>query len=128
MVQPFVDAVETTGETGTYVFGGHVSHAIRKGGILTAGRPATEELDHGSHLLVGPKPVDPDLAAFASRVLAASPPVLYARVDTVPGPDGSPVLMELEIAEPYLFLEHAAPAAADLFASAVAHWLGTGNF
>ena len=128
MVQPFVDAVESTGETGTYVFGGTVSHAIRKGGILKAGRPATEELDHGSHLLVGPKPVDPDLAAFASRVLATSPPVLYARVDTVPGSDGRPVLMELEVTEPYLFLEHASAAAADLFASAVADWLRNGNF
>lgn len=127
MVQPFVDAVETTGETGTYVFGGEVSHAIRKGGILTTGRPATENLDHGSHLLVGPKAVDPDLAAFALRVLATSPRVLYARVDTVPGPDGGPVLMELEITEPYLFLEHASPASADLFASAVADWLRGGD-
>ena len=127
MIQPYLASVDTTGETGTYVFGGEVSHAIRKGGILTTGRPATENLDHGSHLLVGPKAVDPDLAAFALRVLATSPRVLYARVDTVPGPDGGPVLMELEITEPYLFLEHASPASADLFASAVADWLRGGD-
>ena len=30
-------------------------------------------------------------------------PLLYARVDVAPGPDGDPVLMELELIEPSLF-------------------------
>jgi hypothetical protein len=123
MVQPYVDAVDSTGETGTYVFGGEVSHAIRKGAILESGRAATTEMDAGSHQRVGPAPVDADLATFAEQVLAASPPVLYARVDTVPGPDGAPMLMELEVTEPFLFLEHDPPAA-DRYAAAVAAWLG----
>ena len=32
---------------------------------------------------------------------------LYARVDMVAGPDGSPVLMELEAVEPNLYLDQA---------------------
>ncbi|MEY2566772.1 MAG: hypothetical protein QOE35_1301 [Actinomycetota bacterium] len=127
MVQPYLDAVDTTGETGTYVFGGEVSHAIRKGGILESGRAATAQMDAGSHQLVGPASVTPELAAFAQRVLAASPGVLYARVDTVPGPGGVPLLIELEVTEPFLFLEHDPPAA-DRFAAAVAGWLAAGNF
>ena len=32
--------------------------------------------------------------------------LLYARVDLVPGPDASPLLLELELVEPSLFLGH----------------------
>jgi hypothetical protein len=124
MIQPYLPSVDTTGETGTYVFGGEVSHAIRKGGILQEGRAPLDELDLGSHQQVGPSTVDPALAAFAGRVLTAAPPVLYARVDTVPDADGEPLLIELEVTEPYLFLVHAPPAA-DRFAAAVADWLAT---
>ena len=30
--------------------------------------------------------------------------LLYARVDLIPGPDGEPLLIELELTEPSLFL------------------------
>ena len=59
--------------------------------------------------------------AVARQALAAVPhdgPLLYARVDLVPGPDG-PLLMELELTEPSLFLRWA-PGSADRFARAVA--------
>jgi hypothetical protein len=124
MLQPYLPSVDSAGETGTYVFGGEVSHAIRKGGILVEGRSASDSLDAGSHQQVGPRPVDPELVGFARHVLSAVPPVLYARVDTVPGPDGEPLLIELEVTEPYLFLEHDPPAA-DRFAAAVAAWLSS---
>lgn len=125
LVQPFVSTVETAGETGTYVFGGEVSHAIRKMGILDPGAPPADAPTASSVDRVGPAPVDPALAAFALRVLEASPgPCLYARVDTVPGPSsGEPLLMELEVTEPYLFLA-GQPGAADRFAAAVTRWLG----
>jgi len=125
MVQPYL-AVIDSGETGTYVFGGAVSHAIRKRPVLEAIRSPRDDMSAGAHQLVGPAAVDPRLATFAMRVLAASPPVLYGRVDTVAGDDGEPVLMELEVTEPYLFLEHA-PEGADRFAAAVARWLSEGG-
>jgi hypothetical protein len=125
MVQPFLPTVETVGETGTYVFGGAVSHAIRKMGVLDAGAAPLAEPSGGSIDRVGPVLVDPDLARFALDVLEASPgPCLYARVDTVPGPDGRPLLMELEVTEPYFFLDRS-PGAAAKFAAAAADWLAT---
>jgi glutathione synthase/RimK-type ligase-like ATP-grasp enzyme len=128
MIQPFVPSVDTVGETGTYVFGGGVSHAIRKGGVLQEGAPASPDLNMGSVDTVTGQPLDPSLAAFAQNVLAAGPgPCLYARVDTVADEDGSPLLMELEVAEPYLFLARTQDpdAAADRFANAVTAWLAT---
>lgn len=126
MVQPFLPAVETAGETGTYVFGGAVTHAIRKMGMLDAGEGPDADRTAAQVSRVGPARVDADLARFALEVLEASPgPCLYARVDTVPDPDGKPLLMELEVTEPYFFLAHA-PAAAARFAAATADWLSAG--
>ncbi len=123
MVQPYLASIDTEWETGTYVFGDEVSHAISKGPIL---HPETDPVDDMSNALLQPaKPstLDPELAAFALRVVEAAPPLLYARVDTAPGPDGEVLLLELEATEPFLFLDHAPPAA-DRFAAAAARWLG----
>ena len=49
--------------------------------------------------------------ALASRVLdAVEGPLLYARVDMAPGPDGDPLVMELELIEPSLFFAESARA------------------
>ena len=45
--------------------------------------------------------------------------LLYARVDLIPGPDGDPVLVELELTEPSLFLGYA-DGAPDRLATAIA--------
>jgi hypothetical protein len=45
--------------------------------------------------------------------------LLYARVDMVPGPDGEPLLMELELTEPSMFMV-TAPGSPDRFAAAIA--------
>jgi len=122
MIQPYVPSVDKEGETGTYVFGGRVSHAIRKGTILESSRPPSHDLADASLESVRPTLVDPELSGFALRVLETAPPVLYARVDTAPGVDGQPILLELELTEPYLFLA-LAPHGAGNFARAVASWL-----
>jgi hypothetical protein len=61
--------------------------------------------------------------ALAENVLAAVPPrlgpMLYARVDLIPGPDGEPMLIEVELTEPSLFLGFA-DGAAERFAEAIA--------
>ena len=44
--------------------------------------------------------------------------LLYARVDLLPGRDGAPLVIEVELTEPSLFLT-AVPAAADRFAAAI---------
>ena len=61
----------------------------------------------------------PSEIAFAENVLAVLPEMpLYARVDLVPGLDGKPMLMELELVEPSLFLSFDAAAPA-VFADAI---------
>jgi hypothetical protein len=62
-------------------------------------------------------------AAVARAALAAVPGggerLFDARVDLVPGPGGEPVVLELELLEPSLFLTHA-PGAAGRLAAAIA--------
>ncbi len=45
-----------------------------------------------------------DVAARALQAVPDAPELLYARVDLVDGPDGDPLVMELELVEPNLFL------------------------
>jgi hypothetical protein len=96
LVQPYLPAVEGHGERSLVFIDGELTHAVRK-----APRFAGEDVS-----ITGPLPVSGDEAALARAALAAAPePVLYARVDVAPGPDGRPVLMELELIEPALFFE-----------------------
>jgi glutathione synthase/RimK-type ligase-like ATP-grasp enzyme len=102
MVQPYLPEIERSGEVSLIFFGGAFSHAISKrpqpgdfrvqpefDGIITAYRP------------------DEDEHEAAARILAAvDEPLLYARIDLVRGLDGAPRLIELELIEPDLYLEH----------------------
>jgi hypothetical protein len=126
MVQPYLGAVDTAGETGLVHLGGPFSHAFRKGALLDLmggpvdGLYAREE--------ISPRTPSPDELDLARHVLAAAQrctagPFLYARVDLLPGPDGTPVLLELELTEPSFFLA-TDPAAADRFAAACLQGLG----
>ncbi|MGC0210700.1 ATP-grasp domain-containing protein [Streptomyces levis] len=105
MVQPYLTAVDTHGERALQFFGGRLLHAGVKGAVLTPGTPY--DADKVAH--PGIRRWDPTAAelALAERALAAvpgDPELLYARVDLATGPDGEPLLMELELIEPNLFL------------------------
>lgn len=121
VVQPFLDAVETYGERCLVFVEGVFSHAVRKNPITQGGRWAG--LPEGT-------PVDADDAerAAAERVLAASGlgPLLYARVDLVRDDAGEPRLLELELAEPTLFLADA-PAGLARLTAAIARRAGVGE-
>ncbi|GAA3427050.1 ATP-grasp domain-containing protein [Streptosporangium sandarakinum] len=114
MVQPYLDMVEAEGETSLLYFGGRFSHAVRRSAALAAGS-ATDRQNSRAELR------DPaaDQVALAERVLGELPDLLYARVDMVRLADGTPVLIELELTEPYLFLRYA-PGAAERLARALA--------
>ena len=116
MVQPYLDAVDVDGETAVLVFDGVVSHAIRKGALLTPGGGIGAPSDYREHI-VARSPTAAEVAV-AEQVLAVvrgwGDELLYARVDLLPGP----VLVELEVTEPSLFLRHSEGAAQRL-ASAV---------
>ncbi|MFC4529645.1 ATP-grasp domain-containing protein [Sphaerisporangium dianthi] len=112
MVQPYLDMVETEGETSLVYIGGRFSHARRRAAMLADAVPA----DHRS--IPGRDP-EPDQFALAERVLAeVEADLLYARVDLVRLPDGTPALIELELTEPYLFLS-TTPGAADRLTEAL---------
>ncbi|WP_128381398.1 ATP-grasp domain-containing protein [Streptomyces cavernae] len=106
MVQPYVRNVDVTGERALQFFGGRFLHANRKGAVLAPGIAYDE--DKVSHPGVAPWQATEAELALAERALGAvpgSPELLYARVDVVDGDDGEPVIMELELVEPNLFLD-----------------------
>lgn len=119
MIQPYLPAIESEGEISLLFLGGRYSHAIRKRpkagdfrvqpeyeGVITPHEPAGDELE------------------AAARILAAiDEPLLYARVDLVRDASGDPLLMELELVEPDLYLEYDAGEGA-VFAEAVRAALG----
>jgi hypothetical protein len=132
MIQPYLKAVDTDGETALMFFPDATgrlafSHAVRKGPMLTG--PDEGLIEPGSEQITARTPSPAELTT-AEQVLSAIPatipatipaavpsspaPLLYARVDLIPGPDGLPMLLELELTEPSLFLRTAPGAAARL--------------
>jgi len=123
MVQPYLVGIEDDGEMALVYLHGMFSHAVRKGPVLTGpdeGIDRRFQPQGGLNLQLR----RPTTAQFtmADRVLAAVPggrdTLLYARVDLVPDEDGNPVLMELELTEPQLYLGYD-PDAADRMAAAI---------
>ncbi len=127
LVQPYLDAVDEHGETALMYFDGVFSHAIRKGAMLGTG--AAYPLDESSGLFIEEnvsqrEASSAELAVGAAAMTAVaarfgSAP-LYARVDLLPSPVG-PVVVELELVEPSLFLSYGAgDEPARTFADAIA--------
>lgn len=108
LVQPYLEAVDTDGETGLVVVDGVVSHVFRKGQLLHADAEATPGLFavediRAREATPGQLGLASDVTVWLATRFPAHAPLLYARVDTVPGPDGAPVLLELELTEPSLW-------------------------
>jgi hypothetical protein len=100
--------------------GGAYSHAVRKGPLLTGPDFGVDGLYREED--ISPRQPSPAEHAVADKALAALPfpaaELLYARVDLMPGPDGSPLVVEVELTEPSLFLG-TAEGAAERLASAI---------
>ena len=112
MVQPYVASVDSEGETALMYFGGRFSHAIRKGPLLECGEGVRQDRDQRE--VITPRAPTAAQLDVAEQVLAAIPSSMgtaeslaYARIDLVTDHDGAPRLIELELAEPSLFLDHA---------------------
>jgi hypothetical protein len=110
LVQPYLADIDEHGETGAVYAGNAFSHGFRKGPILVPGVGWVE--GHYREEEIGPRDPDPAERAVAEAALdaiAALVPghdradLLYARVDMVPGPDGAPMVLELELVEPSLW-------------------------
>ena len=109
LVQPAVESIGRDGEVSLIRLGGIWSHAVRK--LPAAGGFLVHE-KHGGRLEDHVPTVRE--VAVAEQALAAAPgPVVAARGDLV-RLDGEPVVMELELIEPELFLRRAPGAPARL--------------
>lgn len=131
MLQPYLSAVDSAGETALIYFDGQFSHAAGKGALLQRDAPATDTPFAAGD--IGSRQADPEELALGSRVLAAASrllrltePLSYARVDLIRDDGGHPRLLELELTEPSLFFAQA-PGSADRFAAALAARLGDGT-
>ena len=109
MTQPYISSVDDEGETAMLFIGGEFSHAIRKGQLLHRGEGIRQDRDRRESI----EPRTPRAAqlavstaalAAAGDILGLAEAPLYARIDLVTADDGEPVLIELELAEPSLFL------------------------
>lgn len=121
LVQPYLDQVDSAGETALMFFDGEFSHAIRKGPLLRLDEGPTEKL-FAPEEISARTPGDDELT-LARRVVAAIPggAPLYARVDLLRGFDGAPCVLELELTEPSLFFTHAQGSAERLVAAVRRH-------
>lgn len=137
MVQPYIEEIAQAGETSVIAIAGRVAWAVNKGSFLepdsvVAPDPDGEEAarrDEELVRLVDPTPAEAALAertvSWLSARFGATP--LYARIDLVSTASGEPVLMEVELIEPSLYLGWASGLempGAEAFAAAVIADLG----
>jgi glutathione synthase/RimK-type ligase-like ATP-grasp enzyme len=120
MVQPYLEGIDAAGEAALIWLGGEYSHAVTKNALLGPGqRPGSDLYLEETIATRSPSGEEREVA---ERVLAGLPfdagRLLYARVDLLPADEG-PVVLELELTEPSLFLGYE-PGAADRLAEAIA--------
>jgi glutathione synthase/RimK-type ligase-like ATP-grasp enzyme len=107
LVQPYVASVDSHGERALVWIDGELSHAIRKLPRFAGDAERTE----------GPLAIAGDERAVALAALAPiADRILYGRVDLARDAAGRPMVMELELVEPSLYLVHQPDAAARLVA------------
>ena len=113
VVQQFVRRIQETGEYSLFFFSGEYSHAVRK---VPAESDFRVQEQFGS-TIVDCNPEEDLLTAGKTVIKLVEPQPVYARIDIVRGNDGLPLLMELELIEPSMYLR-SSPAAPAQFASA----------
>jgi hypothetical protein len=124
MVQPHLPSVDRDGETCLVFIDGRFSHAIRRRTVLS-GPDAGVDRRFEPYGALELEPCKPDLCQVltARHALAAVPGgpfrLLYARVDLVADARGRPVVLEVELIEPQLYLAFS-PDAAERLAKAIA--------
>lgn len=131
MVQRYISSVDTVGEHAHVFISGEYSHSVLKGAMLDGpdvGVDGVYRPERISTLEATDREIEFSAQAIraARRYFGTSADgvdlvpdkLLYARVDVVTDDDGEPVLMELELVEPSLFIG-LAPGRVDAFAAAI---------
>lgn len=116
LAQPFLPQIQTRGEWSLVFFGGELSHCLRK--TPQAGDFRVQHLFGGHiHAEMPPAAIRRQAADIVRRF---APGCLYARVDGVETEAaGGFWLMELELIEPFLYLDSAGPEAYTRYAEAL---------
>ncbi|NLC98759.1 MAG: hypothetical protein GX678_06760, partial [Actinomycetales bacterium] len=122
MTQPYVASIDTVGEFANYFFSGEYSHTVRKPALLEADQTPAEAASFPGGLRV--VEIDQTILEFSHEVIAVAERVtgerlIQARVDVVLDDAGQPMLMELELVEPALFIDFV-PKAAETYIEAIA--------
>ena len=102
IIQPLIEEIARTGEFSLMLFNGEFSHAVVK-------RPKSGDFRVQPHLggVTLPSKAPPGAEQLARQALAAAPAeAAYARVDIIPDDEGTLRIMELELIEPALYLDH----------------------
>jgi glutathione synthase/RimK-type ligase-like ATP-grasp enzyme len=117
LIQPYIESVDESGERAMVFIDGSFSHAMTKGALLNVSALDRNHLYRLEQL--APASAEPEALEFAHDLLygLGYADLLYARVDLVRTDEGW-ALMELELAEPSLFLGFE-PRAADALARAI---------
>jgi len=118
MVQPYLEGIDSFGETGMVFFDGVLSHAFRKAPILALDAPPTDEFFAPEEITPREPSDDERRLGEAAIASCGGANLLYGRIDVVPGPEGTPLILEVELAEPSYFVEHG-PGSPARFAAAV---------
>ena len=130
MVQLYQGSVDGAGETAVVCIDGEPAHALRKGQVLRPDEvaPVRDDATGAAEVMYDPGLVLPAEATKAelanARAIVAHLAErfdylpLYARIDTVRGSGGAPVLLELEVIEPSFYLEQV-PATTAVVADAI---------
>jgi len=100
-IQPFLPSIQSHGELSMLFYDGDFSHAIRK--TPKSGDYRIQSIYGGIDTKDEPSHQETQLAKDALGALDEMP--LYARVDIVLGLDMQPLLIELEMIEPYHYVE-----------------------
>lgn len=96
MVQPYMRSVETHGERSLIWIDGELTHSVRKSPRLGAAEESVSDA----------LPIPHAERELAEAVIADIPQsLLYARIDLIRDDEGAPMLAELELVEPSLFLK-----------------------
>jgi hypothetical protein len=129
LIQPYLSSVDERGETSLVFVGGEVSHVLNKRAVLRdegVAPVAPGKLHVAAAMLeddlVAAGTANPSQVSLANSVHAEisgrfGTPV-YARIDLVDGAAGQPLVSELELIEPGLYLG-TARGASERFAAAV---------
>ncbi len=108
LIQPFLQSVLTSGERAIVWIDGEFTHQVVK-------RPRYHGEDE--QVSAASQPAAGDLAIAERALVCIEADLLYARVDIVDDAEGRPVISELELLEPSLFLLQHPPALERLVAA-----------